>query len=192
MKVLMSIFENGGATMFVLLALSLAIWTLLVLRWLRLRREPLNGYELAQTAIESGREELETAPGVLAEILRRLFRERHVSRERIDALFLAGFDAIRGNHDYLSALIRIAPLLGLLGTVVGMMETFAAMQLLGTSEPGALSSGIAKALITTQAGLSIALAGTFGNAWIQKTQKQLEAGFERARLLVSQHLEVNA
>jgi biopolymer transport protein ExbB len=51
----------------------------------------------------------------------------------------------------------VAPLLGLLGTVFGMIEVFAAIQLEGTGNAGVLAGGISEALLTTAAGLSVAI-----------------------------------
>ena len=57
---------------------------------------------------------------------------------------------------FMAALVAAAPLLGLLGTVVGIMETFHAS---AAASPQALASGIGKALVTTQAGLASAVPG---------------------------------
>lgn len=67
------------------------------------------------------------------------------------------------NHElgkYLNALgtiASIAPLLGLLGTVVGMIKVFTAINALGTGDASVLAGGISEALITTAAGLSVAI-----------------------------------
>ena len=61
---------------------------------------------------------------------------------------------------YLNALGTIAvvtPLLGLLGTVIGMIDVFTVLMTEGTGNAGVLAGGIAKALITTAAGLSVAI-----------------------------------
>lgn len=57
----------------------------------------------------------------------------------------------------LSTISTIAPLLGLLGTILGMIQSFAAISIVGSGKPTALASGIANALLTTAAGLIIAI-----------------------------------
>ena len=57
----------------------------------------------------------------------------------------------------LGTIAVITPLLGLLGTVIGMIKVFAQIQLAGVGDPGVLAGGISEALITTAAGLTIAI-----------------------------------
>ena len=57
----------------------------------------------------------------------------------------------------LSTISTVAPLLGLLGTILGMIQSFAVMAVVGSGKPTALASGIANALLTTAAGLIIAI-----------------------------------
>ena len=57
----------------------------------------------------------------------------------------------------LSTISTIAPLLGLLGTILGMIQSFAVISVIGSGKPTALASGIANALLTTAAGLIIAI-----------------------------------
>ncbi|MFT7561451.1 MAG: biopolymer transport protein ExbB [Flavobacteriales bacterium] len=57
----------------------------------------------------------------------------------------------------LGTIAAIAPLLGLLGTVVGMIRVFAALNLEGTGNPAVLAGGISEALMTTAAGLTVAI-----------------------------------
>jgi biopolymer transport protein ExbB len=59
----------------------------------------------------------------------------------------------------LSACVAVAPLLGLLGTVTGMIYTFNVITVYGTGDPRLLSGGISEALITTEVGLAIAIPG---------------------------------
>jgi biopolymer transport protein ExbB len=57
----------------------------------------------------------------------------------------------------LSVFAAVAPLLGLLGTVTGMIETFRVITLYGTGDPRLMSSGISEALVTTELGLAVAI-----------------------------------
>lgn len=73
----------------------------------------------------------------------------------------------------LSTLAKLAPLLGLLGTVHGMIQTFRVMMLSSTSDPRALSSGISIALIATEVGLAVALPGVIGTSWLHRRAQTL-------------------
>jgi len=64
---------------------------------------------------------------------------------------------LEGSLSFLASLATALPLLGLLGTVLGMLVTFNVIQRYGTGEPGLLADGIRQALLTTQAGLLAAL-----------------------------------
>lgn len=59
--------------------------------------------------------------------------------------------------DVLGTIASISPLLGLLGTVVGMISVFATITTKGVGDPGALAGGISQAMVTTAAGLSVAI-----------------------------------
>ncbi len=63
------------------------------------------------------------------------------------------------NIDTILVLAQIAPLLGLLGTVTGMISTFESISIFGTGNAKALSRGISEALVTTQCGLVVAIPG---------------------------------
>ena len=73
---------------------------------------------------------------------------------------------------FMAALVAAAPLLGLLGTVVGMIDTFHAAAMQSTAaDPTALANGIGKALITTQAGLAAAIPGSLAMAHLRHRLK---------------------
>ncbi len=62
---------------------------------------------------------------------------------------------------FIRTLTTISPLLGLLGTVIGMIEVFDIVAWAGTGNPRAVASGVSQAMITTMAGMVVALAGLF-------------------------------
>lgn len=77
----------------------------------------------------------------------------------------------------LSALVAAAPLLGLLGTVFGMTQTFDAIAFRSADTTELMASGISKALITTKFGLVVALPGIFGVSALKKKLAQLDVRF---------------
>jgi biopolymer transport protein ExbB len=94
---------------------------------------------------------------ILAAGLGNAFHGRDVMRESIQE---AASHVIHDLERYLNTLgtiAAIAPLLGLLGTVVGMIKVFAEIMTQGTGNASALAGGISEALITTAAGLSVAI-----------------------------------
>lgn len=94
---------------------------------------------------------------VLAAGLVNLDKDRQVMKESIED---TGRHVVSELERYLNALGTIAaitPLLGLLGTVIGMIKVFTAITTVGTGNAAALAGGISEALITTAAGLSVAI-----------------------------------
>lgn len=82
---------------------------------------------------------------------------RHIMKENVEE---AGRHVVHSMERYMTALGTIAaitPLMGLLGTVLGMIQTFSAITRVGVGNPTELAGGIAQALITTAAGISIAI-----------------------------------
>ncbi|MBN1615881.1 MAG: MotA/TolQ/ExbB proton channel family protein [Spirochaetales bacterium] len=77
----------------------------------------------------------------------------------------------------LTALVTAAPLLGLLGTVFGMIDTFWAVSQYGVDTANMVAGGISQALITTQFGLVTALPGVFGLMRLKQMYRQLELLF---------------
>ena len=88
----------------------------------------------------------------------------------------------------LSALTASAPLLGLLGTVIGMIATFQATATMDGDTGQQIADGISSALITTQFGLVIALPGVFGSAYLFKRIRELETRLTQCRFLILEAL----
>lgn len=90
-------------------------------------------------------------------------------REETTRVAQAQLDGLERGLALLSLIATIAPLLGLLGTVIGMIEAFQAMENVGDRvEPALLAGGIWEALLTTAAGLSIAIPAATLFTWFQR------------------------
>lgn len=93
----------------------------------------------------------------------------------IDQAMLQEIPKLERCHSWLKLLAAVAPLLGLLGTVTGMIETFQSITLLGTSDPKLMAGGISQALITTVMGLCVAIPLLFSHSFISaKSQRMLQ------------------
>ena len=86
---------------------------------------------------------------------------------------------MNSNLRVLGAIANITPMMGLLGTVIGMIKAFNVISLSGTGNPGLVASGISEALITTQMGLVVAipmlLLGNMLNGWSDRIYSKLES-----------------
>jgi len=112
--------------------------------------------KLSRTDIENLRK-----GSALGTVLSAGLINRDESRERIkECIEERGREVVHDLERFLNTLGTIAsisPLLGLLGTVIGMISVFAAITQHGVGDPGALASGISQAMITTATGLTVAI-----------------------------------
>ena len=104
------------------------------------------------------------------------------SRERQEdissALFIGIDKKVSARLWVLDTIVTAAPLLGLLGTIFGIMETFNALAAGGVSDPAAVSRGIGTALIATAIGIATALLGLLGNNVLSRRAQVLTEDFK--------------
>jgi len=89
-------------------------------------------------------------------------RERAIMKDSIEDTGRHVVHELERYLDTLGTIAAITPLLGLLGTVIGMVKVFTAITAVGVGDPAALAGGIAEALITTGAGLTVAIPALIG------------------------------
>ena len=75
--------------------------------------------------------------------------------------------ALKQNVGLIKALIAICPLLGLMGTVTGMVSVFDVMTFSGTGNARAMAAGVSKATVPTMAGMVAALSGVYFGTWLE-------------------------
>ena len=129
----------------------------------------------------------QSATGRAGEIIRytqeNVSQAKHV-RNRFEEVRQSMIHTIERRLAFLNTLVAAAPLMGLLGTVIGMLGTFAAISSSGGAETiGKVSEGISEALITTQTGLFIALPGIFLVLVIRRRKHAIEAALARIESL---------
>jgi biopolymer transport protein ExbB len=92
----------------------------------------------------------------------------------------------------LDTVVTAAPLLGLLGTLFGMMQSFRLIGPDGLVNPGGVTAGVAEALIATAVGLSIALIALFGFNYLTRLQAQMLDEMERLGTRLLDHIRLDA
>ncbi len=122
----------------------------------------------------------------LGRILTAGLANREHSREVMkEAIHDTGRQVVAELERYINTLGTIAsvtPLLGLLGTVIGMIEVFGVIMEAGVGNPGVLAGGISKALITTAAGLSVAIPALMFHRYFNGKVDKLTMGMEEQAL----------
>jgi biopolymer transport protein ExbB len=116
-------------------------------------------------------------------------REIRSPRERDDQLFLQLQEYRVTLEKRLTAIAitaSVAPLLGLLGTVSGMIETFRMMTLFGSGNPEVVSGGISQALITTELGLVVAIPALIVHSLLSRKARAYYLSLENFAVLLSQ------
>ena len=99
----------------------------------------------------------ETAKSPLANIVMSGLKNSDMPKEFMQSASNKELPRLERFISALSTISTVAPLLGLLGTILGMIQSFAVISVAGSGNPSALASGIANALLTTAAGLIIAI-----------------------------------
>ncbi|MDE2091850.1 MAG: MotA/TolQ/ExbB proton channel family protein [Gammaproteobacteria bacterium] len=133
--------------------------------------------------LDEGRLEILRAGSPLGRILASGLEYRHAKRDVMnEAIEDTGRHVVHELDRYLISLGTIAtisPLLGLLGTVVGIMRVFAAISTTGLGNPQALAGGISQALITTVAGLTVAIPAYILHRYLRGKVDDLVVHMER-------------
>jgi biopolymer transport protein ExbB len=108
----------------------------------------------------------------VARVVRAGLDVRHDSREVqesvLEEAILHELPLLQRGLAMLAVFGAVAPLLGLLGTVTGMIETFRVITLHGTGDPKLMSGGISEALVTTEIGLAIAIPVMLAHTWLKR------------------------
>lgn len=166
---LWGLIQQGGWAMYPLGACSLAMFFLIFYSWRETHpkkfftKEQTDSVEKALTSgdVEQGRNQLETDNTLLARSLTPALKKLHKGREKTENLFIENLEAEENSVaqwvTYLNVVASVAPMIGLLGTVSGMISAFQTIGRGGMGRPELLAGDIGEALITTATGLVIGI-----------------------------------
>jgi len=165
----LELIRAGGWVMFPLLLLSIVSLTLMIERCLTIREAARNCGPLLDAIrplvlarqFDKAAALCAKAPGPVARVLGAGLLSHNLPlgdiERTIEEVALRETPVLRHNLGALDTIITMAPLMGLLGTITGMINSFNVVSSAGASAPTAITGGVAEALIATATGLSIAI-----------------------------------
>jgi biopolymer transport protein ExbB len=185
--------NNGGPVLWIILFASAVALIVFIERFLHCHRAQINSTEflngvrnvLKRDNIVEALSICDATPGPVARLVKTAILNRDHGRERVrEALEEAGLAEVprlEEKLNLLATIAQLAPLLGLLGTVLGFIRTFMAMQNDGLNAKVAdLSDGIWKALICAAAGLAVAIPAHAAYNYLVSRVNSIVLDMERA------------
>jgi len=170
----MDLILSGGPILVAIVLVSLYAAYVFIQRYLKLSREPID-HEALMTRVNQAVQArdldaaiaaCDTQGGTVARVLAAALTRLPYGRSAVESAFqeatLEAEQRLARGIRPLATIAQIAPLMGLLGTVTGMIIAFAEISSQGTGNPAALADGIGQALVTTAAGLIVAIPTLIG------------------------------
>ncbi|WP_064663211.1 MotA/TolQ/ExbB proton channel family protein [Pseudoalteromonas sp. MQS005] len=147
--------DTGGQVLLVIAVLIFAMWLLILERFMYF----FNGYRDYKKDVKNTWKTRSERNSWNAEQIRQAMVSRASMR-------------LNANLPLINVMVALCPLLGLLGTVTGMIEVFDVMAITGTGSARSMASGVSKATIPTMAGMVGALSGVFASTYLQRKAKR--------------------
>jgi biopolymer transport protein ExbB len=182
---------KGGPVMAPILLLALAALVVAVCKWVQVARVRTLSRREVEGLIEAlerrdyagASSRVEALGGPAGEMLRAGLEHLHEPKELVEEVMFERLLETRLRLQkwlsFVAMSASAAPLLGLLGTVTGMITTFKLITVFGSGDPRTLSSGISEALITTEYGLIVAIPSLLLYAWLSRRVRGLVDGMEK-------------
>jgi biopolymer transport protein ExbB len=158
----------GGPILGLILVIAFAMWTLLFERVNYLLRDFPRDLRMAEAAWRSRRD-----------------KTSWYAQQFRDDLQTSIAHGLQRNFSLISTMIKLCPLLGLLGTVMGMLEVFDALAATGSNNPRSMAAGVSKATVSTLAGMVVAIVGLLAHTVAERkanaTLERLPAYFKQTQ-----------
>lgn len=184
--------EAGGYVMPPLILATVVLWFALGYRYATIKAGTSRGVRHLLERMQRGQQP--SRNGVLVRAARKglALKERNMPylRRFLDDAFAAEERDLKRFNVLITTIVMVAPLMGLLGTVVGMIETFDSLGDLSLfSQSGGIAGGISQALFTTQMGLAVSIPGLIVNGILSRQARRLEMSLAQMKdILCSQRV----
>lgn len=195
-KTIMGVIASGGIIAWIIAGLGVIALILIILRFVFLKLASSSTESLLRQVVEKIRsrdvpaainlcsQRKSSNSRVLGSALRNLERDRDHLEDIVSESILHESSQLNRFGSLILVIATVSPLLGLLGTVTGMIATFDIITEFGTGDPALLSGGISIALVTTEIGLAVAIPTLlFGNVlsgWAERIKDDMEKAALRA------------
>jgi biopolymer transport protein ExbB len=177
------------------MAVSLVMWILIINRAVFFRRlyQKNMSRKLAGEFVKTGRiPDPEAYTGAISLLVAAFLKKRTGTPELdvyiLDEIVMALTGSLDRYMSTIAVLAQAAPLLGLLGTVLGMIATFDIISFFGTGNAKAMAGGISEALITTQIGLLIAIPGLYMSSFLKRRAERLKQRIASVGMYLAQYV----
>ena len=187
---LLAIMQGGGLPMWILLGLAIMLWYALGYRLFLLRRGraiPVRQrIKRVTRSSKRSRDRLDHILSLAVDARREADRSRASRRHFVEGALIDYRLRLARHRILIRTIVMVAPLIGLLGTVSGMIETFEALETNALfSQGSSISSGISQAMYTTQMGLLVGLPGLLIGRMLDRREKELADDLDQAALLIA-------
>lgn len=184
-------FAKGGLVMIPLLGLGLSALILALVKWLQFSRVRLATEGDLQTVLAhiekndaaAALKHARSIPGVAGDLLAAAVEHVDEKKEYIEEVLyekmLGARTRLERGLPFLALTATTGPLLGLLGTVTGMIATFKLISSFGSGDPKMLASGISEALMATATGMGVAIPALLLHAFLSRKAKSILGSMEQ-------------
>jgi biopolymer transport protein ExbB len=189
----MDLLISGGIVLLAIALLSIYAVYLFLVRFFKLSRERLEADQLMARVnaavrdrdLELALDACEQHGGPVARVLHAALLRLPYGRQAVEAAFqeasLQEEQRLTKGLRPLATIAQVAPLMGLLGTVTGMIIAFGEISVSGTGNPAVLAGGIGQALVTTAAGLIVAIPTLLGQNYLASRVDTILLEIDRRR-----------
>jgi biopolymer transport protein ExbB len=188
------LIKAGGWLMLPLVLCSIFTVAISIERFIRLKRGLIMPNDLIMQkgrSVESVLSELESNKYLEQTTLGAIFKEgadaypqgEAYARAQMEATASREIGYLEKNINFLGTLSAVSPLLGLLGTVAGIIESFLMIDLASGADPAMMIPGLSKALITTAAGMVVAIPALFAYRYFQRLVQEYVVELEQQSTL---------
>ncbi|SDF51749.1 MotA/TolQ/ExbB proton channel family protein [Sporolituus thermophilus] len=185
-----ALFQKGGLVMYPLLACSIMVIAIVIERWQYYRTAETSDEFLALLEKKLGEDQWQEAmalcektsgitPRIILKVLQKGVLDPALLQNALEGAAALATARLRDRLSYLETIVTLAPLLGLLGTVIGMINSFSIMAI-RSGQPHAITGGVGEALVATAAGLCVAVMALVAHSYFAQRLDRIITGMEMA------------